>query len=126
MPIEFSCGTCGKKLRAPDTAAGKRVKCPGCGGPVPVPGEQIYEAEDVSVPAAADDPAVPDDEPDDEGYDEGPERPERRRKKKKRQRPTAPGIALVAVGALGFIVVLANLILQLAAPAPQIQFQGPN
>ena len=37
MPIEVSCPGCGKKLRAPDSVAGKRVKCPQCSTPVPVP-----------------------------------------------------------------------------------------
>jgi hypothetical protein len=36
MPITVAC-SCGAKLRAPDAAAGKRVKCPKCGSPVPVP-----------------------------------------------------------------------------------------
>jgi hypothetical protein len=37
MPITVQCEKCGKRLKAPDAAAGKRVKCPGCGGPVSVP-----------------------------------------------------------------------------------------
>ncbi len=34
--IPITCA-CGKKLRAPVTAAGKRMKCPGCGGAIEVP-----------------------------------------------------------------------------------------
>ncbi len=30
MPIEFTCGSCAKKLRVKDTAAGKKVRCSGC------------------------------------------------------------------------------------------------
>jgi len=30
MPIEISCTSCNKRLRVPDHAAGKRVKCPQC------------------------------------------------------------------------------------------------
>lgn len=31
MPITLMCGGCSRKIRVPDTAAGKRVKCPQCG-----------------------------------------------------------------------------------------------
>ena len=37
MPIEISCNNCSKRLRVPDTAAGKRVKCPGCQTVLSVP-----------------------------------------------------------------------------------------
>ena len=37
MPIEISCDNCSKRLRVPDTAAGKRVKCPGCQTVLSVP-----------------------------------------------------------------------------------------
>ncbi len=36
MPILVKCA-CGKSLNAPDTLAGKRAKCPGCGQPVQIP-----------------------------------------------------------------------------------------
>jgi hypothetical protein len=36
MPIQFKCA-CGKQLRTADENAGKRLKCPACGQPVPVP-----------------------------------------------------------------------------------------
>jgi RsiW-degrading membrane proteinase PrsW (M82 family) len=36
MTIAFSCA-CGKRLRAKDEWAGKRVKCPGCGSPLVIP-----------------------------------------------------------------------------------------
>src|SRR5262245_38949350 len=37
--LHFACSECGKQLQAQDTAAGKKVKCPGCGklSAVPVP-----------------------------------------------------------------------------------------
>jgi predicted RNA-binding Zn-ribbon protein involved in translation (DUF1610 family) len=44
MPISFSCPSCDKKLKAPDNAAGKSSKCPGCGAAVTCP-EPIYDAE---------------------------------------------------------------------------------
>jgi len=37
MPIQVKCN-CGKVLNAPDSAAGKAVKCPGCGQALKVPG----------------------------------------------------------------------------------------
>jgi predicted RNA-binding Zn-ribbon protein involved in translation (DUF1610 family) len=44
MSISFQCPQCGKKLKAPDQAAGKSSKCPGCGATVTCP-EPIYDAE---------------------------------------------------------------------------------
>jgi hypothetical protein len=53
MPIEFICSTCGRKLRAPDKAAGRATKCPGCQAAIQVP-EPVYEAEEVpAAPAPA-------------------------------------------------------------------------
>jgi hypothetical protein len=54
MAISFQCPQCGKKLKAPESAAGKSSKCPGCGGTVtcPAPGqnEEVVEmALDTSV-----------------------------------------------------------------------------
>ena len=37
MPIEFRCSSCNKPLRVPETAVGKRAKCPGCQQTVTVP-----------------------------------------------------------------------------------------
>ncbi|MBA4191406.1 MAG: hypothetical protein C0467_25785 [Planctomycetaceae bacterium] len=37
MPITLGCPSCGKRFRARDESAGKRVKCPYCAEPVPVP-----------------------------------------------------------------------------------------
>src|SRR5690242_19935506 len=55
MPISFSCQRCGKKLKAPDNAAGKTSKCPGCGSPVTCP-EPVYDAELVDAPPGGLDP----------------------------------------------------------------------
>lgn len=43
MP-KFVCGFCESKIRVPDEYVGKRVKCPGCGKPVEVPGEVPADA----------------------------------------------------------------------------------
>lgn len=55
MPISFDCKFCGKRLKAPDSAAGKTSKCPQCGKPVTCP-EPVYDAEPV-----ADQPEILDD-----------------------------------------------------------------
>ena len=58
MPISFTCEFCGKRLKAPDSAAGKTSKCPQCGKPVTCP-EPVYDAEPVvekpDVPEILDD-----------------------------------------------------------------------
>lgn len=47
MPISVLCPKCGKKLNAPDTASGKRAKCPACGQIMQIP-EIVHEAEEVT------------------------------------------------------------------------------
>lgn len=37
MPIEFPCSTCGQLVRTPETAAGKKGKCPHCAAIVEIP-----------------------------------------------------------------------------------------
>ena len=37
MPIQVSCAACGRKLNAPDAAAGTRGKCPHCGELLRIP-----------------------------------------------------------------------------------------
>ena len=51
MPIQVSCPSCRGMFNAPDTAAGKRAKCPTCGGVIDIqaphsPAEEILEAEE--------------------------------------------------------------------------------
>ena len=38
MPIDVNCPQCQKKLRVPDTQAGKKVRCPNCQGVFQIPG----------------------------------------------------------------------------------------
>ena len=45
MPIQVTCNSCGKSLKAKDSAAGKRVKCPQCGDPITIP-EAVYDAQE--------------------------------------------------------------------------------
>lgn len=37
MPIEVTCTSCSRRLRVPDKAAGKRIKCPKCASAISVP-----------------------------------------------------------------------------------------
>jgi hypothetical protein len=58
MPISFACAKCGRKLKAPDEAAGKSSKCPGCGAKVtcPAPGQDAGIVEMIVEGAPAADP----------------------------------------------------------------------
>lgn len=47
MSISVRCEECGKTLKAPDSAAGKKAKCPQCGAVVAIP-EPVYDAQEVS------------------------------------------------------------------------------
>jgi hypothetical protein len=51
MPITFDCSTCGRQVTAPDSAAGKKGKCPYCGQANDVP-FLIDEQEDDLIPLA--------------------------------------------------------------------------
>ena len=67
MPIKVTCNSCGKSLKAKDSAAGKRVKCPQCGDPISIP-EAVYDAEEAG---GDDDYSGYDDEYGDDQYDLG-------------------------------------------------------
>ena len=45
MPISVTC-ECGKTLKAPDTSAGKKAKCPECSAVIKIP-EQVFDAEEI-------------------------------------------------------------------------------
>ena len=36
MPIQVTCNSCNSRLKAPDEAAGRKLKCPKCGTPIMV------------------------------------------------------------------------------------------
>lgn len=77
MAIQVTCPSCLGKFNAPDTAAGKRAKCPNCGGAIQItaaaPVEDILDAEPVGASPYSDDdfaieapaalPAAPDTKP---------------------------------------------------------------
>ncbi len=54
MSIEFHCNHCGKLVRAPDDAGGKRGKCPACHQSVyiPMPADQVEPLEIAPVDEA--------------------------------------------------------------------------
>jgi|GEM_PF-6883671 len=56
MPIRLTCSACNKPMQAPDTAAGKRVKCPNCQAVVSVPAAAPAAPPPSARPAA---PPVP-------------------------------------------------------------------
>jgi predicted RNA-binding Zn-ribbon protein involved in translation (DUF1610 family) len=49
MPIQVTCHSCQRSFNAPDAAAGKRAKCPQCGGAIDIPAppapEEVLDAE---------------------------------------------------------------------------------
>ena len=45
MGISFHCEYCGKKIQAPDTAAGKKGKCPACHNQIFVPAAETADDE---------------------------------------------------------------------------------
>jgi hypothetical protein len=57
MPITLGCPSCGKRFRARDESAGKRVKCPYCAAAVPVPTAE--EAAAAGAPTSVLPPAAP-------------------------------------------------------------------
>ena len=59
MPITLGCPSCGKRFRARDESAGKRVKCPFCQAAVPVPTADEAHAAGAPTEVVADPPAGP-------------------------------------------------------------------
>jgi hypothetical protein len=119
MSITVTCPGCSAKLNAPDSAAGKKVKCPkpGCGTVIPVPApmalEPDFEEAEEPKPKAKPKPvkaAVEDDDepprkkrPRDEDEDDDDDRP---RKKKKKQKAAGLSPAVLAGIVLGGLLVL--------------------
>src|SRR6516165_5140956 len=50
--IQLTCEECGSRLKAPEAAVGKKLKCPGCGTPVVVPVAAGGGAKAVPLPDA--------------------------------------------------------------------------
>jgi len=49
MPIEVSCANCSGHFRVPDTAAGKKIRCPKCRGAIEVPAAEPTAARPTEV-----------------------------------------------------------------------------
>jgi hypothetical protein len=47
VPIHVSCFSCRQAFNAPDSAAGKRAKCPKCGMPIDIPGALTPRSDSV-------------------------------------------------------------------------------
>lgn len=60
MPISTECPDCGKQLRAPESAAGKRAKCPQCGGVVPIPEAEVIDDDEFFDDSFDDDDRIED------------------------------------------------------------------
>ncbi|MFO0970536.1 MAG: hypothetical protein U0793_33750, partial [Gemmataceae bacterium] len=121
MPISVKCQDCGKAFKVKDEAAGKRMKCPGCGSILAIPKadeEAIQEAAPPPKPAAAvrKGPAPPPRRPAPEKEDEDDEAPAPRHKaraaeaedeppRRRKQTPAKSSVGMkVAQGA--FVVAL--------------------
>lgn len=60
MPQTIGCPTCSAKLKVPDNAGGRRVKCPKCGGVIAIPsGVEPAPAERAAPPATPAEPVAP-------------------------------------------------------------------
>lgn len=155
MPISVLCPECDAPVNAPDSAAGKRAKCPKCGGVMILPGgeEEAPPPDEEPAPRrrrqesddddlrpsrrSSRDEADDDDRPsrrrsrekedDDEDYDDRPRR--RSRKPKKKAAPPAAALAfgtIVAIASGVFTFWLFNRQPALAPINPQAAFnQGP-
>jgi hypothetical protein len=58
VPIQVTCPSCSSSFKAPDSASGKRAKCPKCNGVIDIPGgvpaAEILDAEEVPAANGAD------------------------------------------------------------------------
>jgi len=107
MPITVRC-RCGKQTRVRENAAGKRIKCPGCGKPVSVPAPSVEDYGD------------------DEFYDDAEEpyvaapsrsRPSKKKKGKSKKKSSSGGAMLplmIAGGALAAVAVIGGLVYMFA------------
>ncbi len=116
MPIVITCESCNSKLKAPDNAAGKKIRCPKCQGVIAVPAaSSVQTAPPAPAASLGAPPPVPSAPPvpmneqpfenlDDQDYADGRDLEERPRKKKKKARPPEEGPNKVVVGILGILL----------------------
>jgi hypothetical protein len=91
MPILVECPGCGAKLNAPDSGAGKKVRCPkpGCGTLIPVPAAVTAEADEAPVPASPAPRADDEDRPRGRQRDDDDDRPSKSRRDDDRPRKSS-------------------------------------
>jgi RsiW-degrading membrane proteinase PrsW (M82 family) len=58
MPIQVACGGCGKRFKAPDHGAGKRVPCPACRTTIAIPAAAEDEEDEGELRLAAAEPSA--------------------------------------------------------------------
>ncbi len=118
MAIAFSCPSCEHRLKVKDELAGRKVKCPGCGGGVLVPA--VENEEEVAAPAR---PARPSRQTR-EAPDEEEDRPRKKKKKKKKDNK------LLVIGlAAGGVLLVALIVLLILLNRPQSEqpiVKGPQ
>jgi hypothetical protein len=123
MSISVTCPACSAKLNAPDSTAGKKVKCPkpGCGTvmlvPAPAPAFEVVEDEPPAAPPRAKPKFIPAAVADDDDEDDRPRSKRRRddddedgdRPRKKKRKKGGMGAGVIAGIVLGGILVLGGL-----------------
>ncbi len=119
MAIGITCPECDRRLNAPATAAGKKIRCPSC--------EAVFLCQPVDEPAAEDERKLMRrrEEPEEpsEASDEGEERPRRRRRRSIKKRSSAGLWSGVAVAAGLFVLLMvggAAVLIALALRRPSI------
>lgn len=125
MPIVISCPDCAKKLKLADQHAGKKIKCPGCGGAIKVPaGEEIPELAPIEEEPEREE--RPRRHRKDAEEDEAP-----RRKKKRKAESAGPSLLpwLIGGGAgvllIGVVVLVVILSRNSGTPGPKPPGGGP-
>ena len=100
MPVRFNCTSCDTRIRVPDGAEGKRVRCPKCGHRHRVPGQK-KEATPAAKPVLDPPPPPKASEPDEVSLSDDPiNRPKRGKKRKRHYVPKVaneqrPGDAVI-------------------------------
>jgi phage FluMu protein Com len=125
MPIDVRCSECSTKLRAPDTAAGKKIKCPKCQTIIPVPAPESEEAAVAPVDREPDPTPAEEDEvlvaprrrPEPEG-----DRPPRRAPQRDTSQAESSGTAPLILGIVSIVLALVAMPLAFMGCCPPIAF----
>jgi phage FluMu protein Com len=125
MPITVVCRSCSARLNAPDTAAGKRVKCPKCAAvltvPAPTAADDDFEVVDDEPAPPKRRPAVVDDDADEDddrpprkrsrrGEEDDEDEDDRPRPKKKKGKKAAPKSNLLLILGIGGGILLVAVV----------------